>query len=284
MLAELLALAVVSTGTVPSAAVTVESSPPTVSVRLTRPASLGAVIESLCEKTQARCDGLPTVSFWPTVSPREVSGSWEFVVGELMSGSGVGYAVVPPSAGREAQLIIQGRSDPAEPTIREPHDSAPAVASGDSTHDLESAEPSEEPRPADAAPTTSADEQATEVPSANAAAAGVPAASMSPLLAPATGTTGAAALAMTPFATPGGAPLVVPLAPPGTEATTGWVDTPFSDENGAPLTIPFAPETNPVAPFSGPDGQPIPIEVQPQAPKLEYPIPPTPVPAPKKHE
>ena len=76
--------------------------------------------------------------------------------------------------------------------------------------------------------------------------------------------------------------LMARLPNPGApSATPGMAVLPYSDEIGNPLVVPITNEPLSLTPFAGPDGQAWPAPVPQPNQKLEYPIPPTVLPASK---
>jgi hypothetical protein len=265
-----LAVALQDAGGAPTASpVSFDYSPPTISVHLRKAMPLETVVAALCERVEARCDRIPA-TFPPRMVPRkDVSGAWEFVIEALMAGSGIGYAVVPPGEGRSPQLVIQGTSS----LTRE--GSPDASGLGEAPTPSAEAESVEEPIAPEA--TTPAEVEPNDA-KADAKDHSPQPAIPAPVLPGSIPGGGTPRFMATPFTGPDGRPLMVAVpAPPPDTSTQTWVATPFTDEGGGPLTVPFAPDRSPVAPFSDPNGNPIPIEVGKRPPaKLEYPIPPTP--------
>ena len=259
-----------TTGAAPAAPVSVDLAGSTVTLRILAPLSLDGVLLTLCDKTGAECDPLPTLSSWPLLPPMTVTGTWESVVDGLMAESGLGYAAVPPAPGRPARLIIEASAFSGAPNERQ------SEANRGPREDTASAlVPEEEPSwVADddgQDHETAALEVEPEVPrslaSIPALVGGAP-----PAESP------AAQTVSTPLVGPSGESLRVSLPSESADETSpGWVATPFSDQMGDPLTLPETSEVYPVAPFSDPDGQPIPTELGPANPTLEYPIPATPL-------
>lgn len=262
----------------PAAPVSVHYSPPTISIRVTEAVPLEVVLGVLCAELDARCDPVPALLSRPMISPKSISGSWESVIEELVAEVGIGYAAVPPGEGRRAQLLLQGSTPPPDEPSRRPESSSPGAASEELSSSTERAETPEPTAPEEVESTTTAEPEAGEKAGTSGGEASPRSARPIPVVlasAPAPATP--LPLVPTPFAAPEGGPLAVPVVPNGAEAAPGWVATPFSNEDGSPLTLPFIPDNSPVAPFSDPHGQPIPIEVGTKLPKLKYPIPPTPL-------
>jgi len=278
------ALLCTDTGVAPAAPVSVDYSPPILTVSVTEPMSLAVVVLALCEGTGADCDPLPKVSSWPTVAPMTLAGSWEVVVGKLLADSGIGYATVPPANGRRARLIVEEGLPRMDDSV-EAEEGGVSVAGTSGAVDEEPDAGGWDPMAERevAASALGDDAGGVEDPdtgdSLSTLVLGGPAA----FTERGDGQVVSGQAGPTPAATASGGPLLAPVSPRGRGETPGWVSTPFTDDYGEALTLPETTEIYPVAPFSDSHGEPIPLDLGPENPKLEYPIPPTPLRAPEPH-
>ena len=255
--------------------VLVDASDDNLTVHITQPTLLRAVLETVCERTQADCK-LPAQTADKLIQSRTLRGSWFEVVGELLQGSDLSFAVTPPVRGRSAYLVVEPAAAPAHANIERPAASSGAggvtagaeapVVGAEPTR--EETEPAIEPQP-DAAPQaeTTLSPESPLVTAATAAA------------------TPGGSFAMTPFADASGSPLLSRVTPSGGGSAgstpPGMAVLPYADEAGNPLMVPITNEPLSLTPFAGPDGQAWPAPVPQPNQKLEYPIPPT---APKKDQ
>jgi hypothetical protein len=225
------------------AAVSVESSGAALAVRVAYPTPLRAVLQTLCELTEANCT-LPATMPDRLVAPRTVRGSWPEVVAELVQDSGGRFAATPSAPGRVAYLIVEARGS-APTTAQQRNGAAPGEGAGEeplsgATH----ATADQEPRAVAEVPVVE-EAPAAEPSSESAAAAEAGAGSLVSSASPAASVPGAS-FAMTPFSDGKGNPL---LARVGNQAagssvgtTPGQAVLPYSDEIGNPIVIPITNE------------------------------------------
>lgn len=244
--------------------VSVDSVESIFTVRVTAATPLRAALETLCTHATASCT-LPASLPETLLTPRVIRGSWPEVVAELIGSSGLGFAATPPAPGRPAYLMVQA---PVAAKAA-PAPAAPGAASREQGALTTEEQPEEEAPVADAVDesnVTSADPEATLVTAATAAS------------------TPGGNFAMTPFTDGKGNPLMARLPAPGSPAATPGMNVlPYLDEAGYPMTVPITNEPLSLTPFVGPDGQAWPAPVAVPGQKLEYPIPPTPLPKPENH-
>jgi hypothetical protein len=245
-------------------------------VRVSEPTLVRAVLDAICERTEANCK-LPAKMPDKVVEAGTVRGSWPEVVGTLLEGSELSFAVTPPVSGRTAYLVIEV-VDAAAPVTARSTATPPGNASSEvwppsltPTPHVVDELPAEEDV---AAPSAEADQEASAAPADPAQATLVTAATAA--------ATPGASFAMTPFADSKGNPLMSRI---GGDATAGVAPgqavLPYSDEIGNPIVVPITNEPLSLTPFAGPDGQAWPAPAPQPNQKLEYPIPPT---APQKNE
>jgi hypothetical protein len=262
--------AVASAASAPPA-VSVEAAGDALTVRITQPTPLRTVLETVCERTEANCK-LPAKTADKLLESRTVHGSWFEVVGELLQGSGLSFAVTPPVRGRNAYLVVElaAAATAHADTVLPPASSGVSGVTAGAETAVSQAEPtSEETQPA-------AEPQPDETPRA------VMMSPDSPLVTAATAAaTPGASFAMTPFSDAAGNPIMARLGPAaGASAAAnipGMAVLPYSDDTGNPILVPITNEPLALTPFAGPDGQPWPAPVPQPNQKLEYPIPPTPL-------
>jgi hypothetical protein len=271
-----LAFAAASTAAGPTPTdIVVDARGESLTVRIAAPTPLRVVLETVCERTEANCK-LPAKTTDTLIESRTVHGSWFEVMGELLHGSDLSFAVTPPVRGRNAYLVVElAAAASAHANTGLPSASSGAGASGVTAgaetpiveaEPMEEAQPAVEPEP-DATPR--AETMSPDSPLVTAATAAA---------------TPGASFAMTPFSDSSGNPLMSRLGNQGggaPGATPGMAVLPYSDQIGNPLVVPITNEPLSLTPFAGPDGQAWPAPVPQPNQKLEYPIPPT---APKKDE
>jgi hypothetical protein len=251
--------------------VLIQSDGVSLTVTVVAPTGQRDVLSALCDRLDADCDlaGVPEKA---TVGPSVFAGAWDEVVAQVFEGSSTGYAAVPPGPGRKARLVVT-RTSPQSPTSAVSSDGPEKDAQAELPSTMDQGDVEAEAPSADPAG-TEADRNEETGASDGTSARGGSSDSLAAAPAPVAPVTAApAGFAMTPFADGGGKPLLVPA---GVPAEPGVVVTPFSTETGEPLVVPQTGEAPTVAPFSGPDGEPIPVMPAPPGQKLEYPIPPTP--------
>jgi hypothetical protein len=270
-----LALVAPSTGAMAANAVvpvSVDSTANVLTVKITAPVSLRAVLDAVCERTEASCK-LSTALPDTRVEPRTIRGSWFDVVAELLHGSNLSFAVTPPVPGRHPYLVVELVAPPSRTGSDA---SAPSLARTDAVGTVEGAEaPAAEP---EATPEEApAAESSNDAPVASALSPDSPLVSASTAAA-----TPGASFAMTPFADATGRPLLARVGPAGGtggQATPGMAVLPYPDEIGNPIVVPITNEPLSLTPFTGPDGQAWPAPVAQPNQTLQYPIPPNVPPA-----
>ena len=245
-----------------TAPVSVDSVGATLKVRVASPTPLRAVLETLCERTQASCKlpkGMPDL----VVTPRTIAGPWGDVVAELLQGSELSFGTTPPAPGRVPHLVVE---PPAAVRAGATLEAAKGAAAPPSPGN-----PSEGPS-AGPVPAIVEEEPQEEQPTAiEASAAPVDPSQASLVTAATAAATPDVAFAMTPFADANGNPLMSRVSAP----PAGMAVLPYSDEAGNPLVTPITNEPLSLTPFSGPDGEAWPAPVlQPGQPPLQYPMPP----------
>ncbi len=93
-----------------AASLTIEHTPPHLTVRIPAPTDLHTVLTAVCAQTQARCDlAAPTAA--ARLGPTTVSGSWMEVVVKLVAAAGLNVTAAPVLGGPGAQLVVLGPSD-----------------------------------------------------------------------------------------------------------------------------------------------------------------------------
>jgi hypothetical protein len=91
--------------------VSIEYHPPYLKVQVTQTANLQTVLENVCHDTGFQCSGLESAS-QASVAPIVTEGSVEKVIGELLEGAQLDYALLPASAtGQSGQLMVQARKE-----------------------------------------------------------------------------------------------------------------------------------------------------------------------------
>jgi hypothetical protein len=269
------AAASVAAGPTPTDIV-VDASGENLTVRIGQPTPLRVVLETVCERTEANCK-LPAKSAEKVVRAGTMHGSWFEVVGELLQGSDLSFAATPPVSGRTAYLVV-------EPAVAAAHAKSALPALSNSGAGTPGGESGAEAPAAEAEAAT--EEMQPVVESSNDAPATSSALSPdSPLVSASTAAaTPGANFVMTPFSDAHGSPLLSRVGPAGggsSQTTPGMAVLPFSDEIGNPLVVPITNEPLSLTPFAGLDGQAWPAPVPQPNQKLEYPIPPTVLPASK---
>lgn len=76
-------------------------------LQVTQATPLRLVLEEVCRKTQAQCEGLQNVE--ETMPPLAMKGSWAEVVDWLLQGSKLNYVAQPASPQGPARLLLIGR-------------------------------------------------------------------------------------------------------------------------------------------------------------------------------
>ncbi len=256
--------------------VTVEYTPPHLTVKISEATDLHAVLAAVCAETQARCDLAPAAA---SVAPTTVTGTWGEVVTQLLRGWGLNYTIMPPVEGQAAQLVVLGPSPPATgpaaPALERPRDFASGGTPGstpetrfDSPEDGSRGSASM-PGPQGAPPSgaaASGDQPSTLAGEANRAGADhSEALGRSHAAEPAPATPSAPSGAL-------GTPLWAQIRPPAPRGTT--MVLPFPDAQGNPIVVTIPTEPLKVFPFPGPDGQPVPIPPPQPGQKVQWPFPP----------
>jgi hypothetical protein len=265
------------------APVSVKSAGSALTVRITGPTTLRAVLEAVCEQAEARCELQPGAAEVPA-QPGDLSGTWSQVVDELLKSSGISYAATPQAPGRAAYLFVEAPGDSHSGRATD----VELTGGGDvAVSPAEGATTPSEPEPLDVAQGTDATDPADAVTSDPApSAAANPAATIVDAVTASAQAAGGQQFAMTPFADAQGKPLMArtngnqgSLAAAG--AAPGWTVLPFSDSSGNPLVVQVTNPPVDVTPFAGPDGEAWPAPPPQPGQKLQYPIPPTHQPVPK---
>lgn len=96
--------------------ITVEYQYPHVTVQVSYPTDLLAVLEELCQQTNANCELGPELAEVP-LEPTIVQGTWFEVVRKLLEGTQFDLAVIAPSPQQAGQLLVKMRTS-AKPVER----------------------------------------------------------------------------------------------------------------------------------------------------------------------
>jgi hypothetical protein len=98
-----------------AADITVEYQYPQLTVRVTHPTNLRAVLEELCQATDTDCELAPALSAVP-FEPVIVQGGWLEVVRKLFEGTQFDFGAIAPSPQQAGRLFIKSRMPGAKQT------------------------------------------------------------------------------------------------------------------------------------------------------------------------
>lgn len=90
-------------------AVLIESKANTITVRITQPESVRSVLQTLCSRVAASCEGTESLTN-ANVAPETFSGDWMHVVSQLLDGTGMNYSVAG-GGGAGLALIVSGHAE-----------------------------------------------------------------------------------------------------------------------------------------------------------------------------
>ncbi|SRR6266568_8158266 len=228
----LLSAALLHAQTAQPKTVSVEYHRPYLKVKVTQAANLQTVLQSVCHDTGFQCSGLESAS-QANVAPFVTEGTVEKVIGELLEGAQLDYALLPASAtGQPGQLMVQTRKElPAVAPATMANSVAPEPAPPAAMEPTASSVPSSmEPNPSQ--PPTMAEGQSgpTEVPEGMFSSP-FPDARNNPVFVPASQESEHTA----PFPGADGRAIVFPAA------QLSAVVLPFPDAQGRPVTVPYTP-------------------------------------------
>lgn len=263
-------------------AVSVKSTGSALTVRVTGPTTLRAVLEALCEQAEARCELEPGAAEVPAQAA-EITGGWSQVLDALLKDSGISYASTPPAAGRAAYLSVEGPASARPTNTASEPDRAPGPV-GAPVPEVVVPEPEPtEPPPADPSEGSATSDAAAASPYSSPNSSIVTAETAS--AAAASGST----FAVTPFSDAQGRPLLArtnknEAANAASGAAPGWTVLPFADASGNPMVVQVTNPPLDVTPFAGPDGEPWPAPPPQPGHKPGSPFPPATPPTPPKAE
>jgi hypothetical protein len=96
-----------------AADIAVEYQYPYLTVQVSRPTHLLAILEELCQRTEASCDLGPQLAEIP-FAPVTVRGTWFEVVSKLLEGTKLDFATIAPSPRQAGRLLVMTRISPNE--------------------------------------------------------------------------------------------------------------------------------------------------------------------------